>query len=71
MNIQIKKEQKYYYMNYPMNLILLIKQSIISKLEKQEMELIERLQTTQNIQKQAFDDLEKALATTLKLEDKE
>ena len=35
------------------------------------MELIERLQTTQNIQKQAFDDLEKALATTLKLQDKE
>ena len=34
----------------------------IAKLEQQEMELIQRLQNTQTMQKQAFDDLEKALS---------
>ena len=34
---------------------------LISKLEQKEMELIERLQNTQSLQKSAFEDLEKAL----------
>lgn len=36
----------------------------ISRLEQQEMELIERLQNTRNLQQLAFEDLEKALATS-------
>jgi len=36
---------------------------LISQLEQKEMELIQRLQKTQNLQKQAFDDLEYALAS--------
>jgi len=35
---------------------------LISRLEQQEMELIQRLQNTQSLQKEAFDDLEKALS---------
>jgi len=38
---------------------------LISKLEQQEMELIKRLQNTQSLQKDAFDDLEKALAVSM------
>lgn len=36
--------------------------SLIAQLEQQEMELIQRLQNTQSLQKDAFDDLERALA---------
>jgi len=36
---------------------------MISQLEQKEMELIQRLQKTQNLQKKAFDDLEYALAS--------
>jgi len=35
---------------------------LIARLEQQEMELIQRLQNTQTLQKEAFDDLEKALS---------
>jgi len=35
----------------------------IAKLEKQEMDLIQRLQNTQTLQKEAFDSLEKAIGT--------
>jgi len=35
---------------------------LIARLEQQEMELIQRLQNTQSLQKEAFDDLEKALS---------
>jgi hypothetical protein len=35
----------------------------IARLERQEMELIQRLQNTQNMQKEAFDTLEKALGS--------
>jgi len=35
---------------------------LISRLEQQEIELIQRLQNTQSLQKKAFDELEKALA---------
>jgi len=35
---------------------------LIARLEQQEMELIQRLQNTQSLQKEAFDDLERALS---------
>jgi len=35
---------------------------LITRLEQQEMELIQRLQNTQSLQKEAFDDLERALS---------
>lgn len=37
----------------------------IKRLEQREMELIQKLQNTQNVQKQAFEELEKALTTNL------
>jgi hypothetical protein len=43
-------------------IIYLTLQADISRLEQQEMELIQRLQNTQSMQKQAFDALEQALA---------
>jgi hypothetical protein len=37
----------------------------ISRLEREEMELIQRLQNTQTLQKQAFEDLERALSAEI------
>lgn len=40
-------------------------QEEISRLEQREMELIQKLQNTQNVQKQAFEDLQKALTANV------
>lgn len=39
-------------------------QALVAQMEKEEMELIGRLQTTQNVQRQAYEELENALGQT-------
>merc|ERR1719229_921104 len=38
--------------------------ALVAKMEKEEMELIQRLQNTQNVQRSAYEELEAALGTT-------
>jgi len=38
--------------------------ALVAKMEKEEMELIQRLQNTQNVQRNAYEELEAALGTT-------
>jgi len=61
---EVKQRARIEYEN-KINQELLLKDKtddLIARLEQQEMELIQRLQNTQTLQKEAFDDLEKALS---------
>lgn len=61
---EVKQKARIEYEN-KINQELLLKEKtddLIARLEQQEMELIQRLQNTQTLQKEAFDDLEKALS---------
>jgi len=61
---EIKQKARLEYENKIEQELLLKEKTdeLIARLEQQEMELIQRLQNTQSLQKEAFDDLEKALS---------